>query len=111
MSEEIKNATMNVPRSIIFSTLFNGVLALVMLIAFVICAGDITDAESSAPYPYIPIFARLVGQNAGATIMVCLIITLQFCSCIAATATASRLIWAFARDRGLPFWRQLSEVC
>lgn len=111
MSEEIKNATKNVPRSIVYSTIFNGFIALGMLIAFVICAGDITDAESSAPYPYIPIFARLVGQNAGATIMVCLVILLQFCSCIAATATSSRLMWAFARDRGLPNWKQLSQVC
>jgi len=94
----------------VFSTLFNGALAFVMLIAFLICAGTITEAESSSPYPFIPIFERLVGSNAGATIMVVLIIVLQFCSCIAATATASRMMWAFARDRGLPMSRQLSQI-
>jgi len=110
MSEEIRNATKNVPRAMVLSTLFNGALAIVMLIAFLICAGTITDAESSAPYPYIPILARLVGSNPGASVMVALVIILQFCSCIAATATASRLMWAFSRDRGLPMWRQLSQI-
>ncbi|MCJ1440376.1 MAG: hypothetical protein MMC23_000859 [Stictis urceolatum] len=110
MSEEVRRATVNVPRSMIFSTLFNGLLAWAMLIAFLFCAGTITEAESESPYPYIPILARITGSDVGATILASLIVVLEFCACIAATATASRMMWAFARDHGLPNWRQLSQV-
>ena len=111
MSEEIQRATINVPRAMIFSTLFNGVLAWAMLIAFLFCAGTITDDEASAPYPYMPILARMIQSEVGATVMISLVIALEFCACVAATATSSRMMWAFARDRGLPNWRSLSQVC
>ena len=111
MSEEIRRATINVPRAMVFSTLFNGLLALAMLIAFLFCAGTITDEEASAPYPYIPILARVLGSNAGATVLTSLIIILEFCACLTTTATASRMMWAFARDRGLPSWKHLVQVC
>ena len=111
MSEEIQDAAINVPRAMVYSTLVNGILALAMLITFLFCAGEISDAESSSPYPFVPIFARLVGSDSGAIAMASLVVILQFCSCIAATATASRMTWSFARDHGLPSWKALSRVC
>ncbi|KAL9115088.1 MAG: hypothetical protein Q9227_000882 [Pyrenula ochraceoflavens] len=110
MSEEIKRATLNVPRAMIFCTAFNGALAWAMLVAFLFCTGTITDDEALAPYPFIPILVRMVDSDVGAAVMVSLVIALEFCACVAATATASRMIWAFARDRGLPSWRLLSQV-
>jgi choline transport protein len=110
MSEEIRRATVTVPRAMVFSTAFNGLLAFTMLITFLFCAGTITDEEISAPYPFIPILARVIGSDTGATVLVSLIIALQFCACLTSTATASRMMWAFARDHGLPFWRFLVQV-
>ncbi|KAI4152647.1 MAG: hypothetical protein LQ340_002786 [Diploschistes diacapsis] len=110
MSEEIRRASINVPRSMVFSTFFNGMMALALIIAFLFSAGTISEDEAEAIFPYIPILARVMGSNTGAAILISLIIVLQFCACLTTTATASRMLWAFARDRGLPGWQQLIKI-
>ena len=42
--------------------------------------------------------------------MVAIAIVMEICGTIAFLATASRLVWAFARDRGLLGWRFVSQV-
>ena len=88
----------------ILSTVINGLLALGMLLAVLFCAGDVDSAIATAPngYPFIAIFAAGVGSNAGATAMASIVLVLELCSAAAALAAASRMMWSFARDRGLP---------
>lgn len=112
MSEEVKNASTDVARSMVLSILINGCLSLGMLFAVLFSANDIgyVAAHSSTGYPFIQIFANAVGSNAGATIMTCIIVVLEFCSALGSLAAASRMTWSFARDRGLPFSRFVSMV-
>lgn len=112
MSEEVKNASTNVARSMVFSVVINGVLAFAMLLAILFCGGDIGTeaAESASQYPFISIFAQAVGSNVGGTIMTAIIVVLQFCSAVGGLAAASRMTWSFARDRGLPGSKFLSRV-
>lgn len=112
MSEEVQNASKNVPRSMILSLVINGVLSLGMLLAVLFCMGDINDAIQNAPngYPFMTILANGLGSVAGATAMTCLIAVLEMCSCAAGLAAASRMLWSFARDRGIPGHRILSKV-
>lgn len=112
MSEEVQDASKNVPKSMILSIIVNGFLALGMLLAVLFCMGDIDEAIANAPngYPFIVILANGVGSVAGATAMSSLIIVLELCSCAAGLAAASRMLWSFARDRGLPGHRLLSKV-
>jgi choline transport protein len=113
MSEEVKNATVDVPRSMLLSLVINGSLAVGMLFAVLFSASDISKLleEEAATAPFIRIFRHSVGSEAGATIMVSIIIALEFCSAMGCLAAASRMTWSFARDRGLPFSRVLSIVC
>ena len=54
-------------------------------------------------YPFIQVFADGVQSNAGATVMTSIIIVLStFCG-LTNIATASRQLFAFARDKGVPF--------
>ena len=113
MSEEIKNASTDVPRSMLLSLAINGSLALGMLLAVLFSANDIERllGEVGAPTsPFIRIFNQSVGSVGGATVMVSIIIALEFCSAMGCLAAASRMTWSFARDRGLPFSRALSMV-
>ena len=111
MSEEIQNANINVPRSIFVSMILNGVLGLAILLATLFGIGDI-DAALDTPtgYPFIEIFTQASGSNAGGTGMTAVITIMVFAATIGFTATSSRMIWAFARDRGLPFSPFLSKV-
>jgi amino acid transporter len=112
MSEEVKNAPRNVPRAMIISTVINGVLAFGILLATLFCMGNIEEALEAAPngFPFIIIFASGVGSKAGATAMTSIIIVLELCSATAGLAAASRMMWSFARDRGLPAHSTLRKV-
>ncbi|KAL8866154.1 MAG: hypothetical protein Q9174_006465 [Haloplaca sp. 1 TL-2023] len=113
MSEEIANASTNVPRSMIFSVVLNGTLGFAMLIAVLFCSGDITSEEiieTPTGYPFIAIFANATQSIGGSTGMTVVIVSLGICATIAFLASASRMTWAFARDHGLPMWRYLARV-
>lgn len=113
MSEEIENAAINVPRSIVLSVVINGALGFGMLIATIFCTGDPENALSAATtigFPFIEIFLQATNSAGGATGMTAIIIALAFSSTIGFLATASRMIWSFARDKGLPFSNILSQV-
>lgn len=111
MSEEIENASINVPRSMMASVVLNGTLGFSMLIAVLFCLGDIESVvETPTGYPFLAIFQNGVQSLGGATTMGAIVAVLGVCATIAFVATSSRMTWSFARDHGLPFWRHLSKV-
>lgn len=111
MSEEISNPAVNVPRAIVFSVLLNGTLGIAMLIATLFCLGDAeTVLDTPTHYPFMEIFRQAVENLPGALTMSALISILNMCATISFVATASRMTWAFARDRGTPGWRVLSKI-
>lgn len=112
MSEEIKNAAVIVPRSIIISILLNGFLGFGMLIAVLFSLDNIDKIVSTPPvqYPFMAVFVEAIGSVGGSSAMISIVIVLDICATFAVVASSSRVYWAFARDRGLPFWRTLSRV-
>ena len=115
MAEEIKNAEVVVPWSMLTTTVLNGALGFGIVVAVLFVTTDITAALSSPTgllgYPFMQIFYDATGSKAGASGMIAIIIIMDAAGTIAFLATASRLVWAFARDRGLPGWRFVSRVC
>ncbi len=61
-------------------------------------------------YPFIQLFYNVTNSLAGTNVMVAIIIIALVCAVISEIATASRQIWSFARDGGLPFSPYLSKV-
>ena len=109
MSEEIHNASTVVPRSIAVSVILNGILGFSMLLAELFCIGD-ASAVLNQQFPFMTIFLNATQSVAGAAIMVSVIVLLSLCSTIGLLASASRMLWAFSRDRGVPGWRFVSKV-
>ena len=114
MAEEIQNAEVVVPWSMLTTTVLNGSLGFAIVIAVLFVTKDITAALASPTgvlgYPFIQIFYDATGSKAGSSVLVAIMIVMDIAGTIAFIATASRLIWAFARDRGLPGWRTVSKV-
>lgn len=65
---------------------------------------------SPTGFPFIQVFYDGVKSKAGTTVMVSIVVALTWCAVIGFLATASRMIWSFARDRGLPFHALISKV-
>ncbi|KAL2424571.1 Choline transport protein [Exophiala dermatitidis] len=111
MSEEIKNASTVVPYSLVASIGLNGTMGFSMLIAILFCIGNIENAlETTTGFPFIEIFYQAVNSTGGATAMTSIVLSLMIFAAIAVLAAASRMMWAFARDNGLPGSRFISRV-
>ncbi|KAJ0122158.1 hypothetical protein J7T55_002670 [Diaporthe amygdali] len=77
MAEEIRNAAVVIPRSILTGITINGSLGFAMLIAILYCMGDIDEALAANPsYPFMAIFQSATGSTAGATVMAAIVIVI-----------------------------------
>lgn len=111
MSEEIHNAEVIVPRSILTSMVLNGCLGFGMIMATLFCLGNIQDAlDTPTGYPFLEIFYQATGSTAGTAVMGSIVTILTSSATVGSLASSSRVLWAFARDRGLPGWRTLCKV-
>ncbi|KAL9097820.1 MAG: hypothetical protein Q9165_000146 [Trypethelium subeluteriae] len=111
IAEEIENAAKVIPLAMMSSVTLNGLLGLGMLVALLFCMGDIVAATQSATgYPFIDIFTYAVGSARGGTALTCTILTINVFSLVGVVATASRMLWAFSREKGVPFSRHVSKV-
>lgn len=111
MSEEVHNAAVVVPRSILATVAINGSLGFAMVIAILFCMGDITEAlESTTGFPFIEIFYQATQSTGGATVLTAIVIVAQISAAIGLLATSSRMTWAFAREKGIPGYKYFSRV-
>lgn len=110
MSEEIRNASAVVPKVIVGSLLMNGVLAFLTLFAILFCIQDLDYVFDFPSSPFVAVLLQGTGSRSGTTAMVAIVTFLIIFAAVSFLATASRMTWAFARDRGLPGWQSLSKV-
>lgn len=104
MAEEVKNAKTVVPRSMIYGTLINGILAFGYLIAILYCMGDYMEAlQSPTGYPIITIAYQATGSKAATFVLMAMGMLPGWIALFNGLASVTRLAWAFARDNGLPF--------
>jgi choline transport protein len=54
-------------------------------------------------FPFIQVFYNAVGSKGGAAAMSCILVVSAIANAMTNMATASRQLFAFARDKGLPF--------
>lgn len=89
----------------------NGSLGFVMVITVLLRLGDMDAVlEENPAFPFMAIFHQAVQSRAGAAVMASIVMVLTVSANVGFSASTSRICWAFARDRGLPGWRQLSKV-
>ena len=113
LSEEIQSAATVVPQAIMWTISLNGLLAWTMTIAMLFCVGDLEaalESQSTLFYPIIAIFKQAVKSMAGAQLLVTILVIMSVASAVSIYASASRLVWAFSRDQGLPFSNHLMKV-
>jgi choline transport protein len=111
MSEELKDAGKTLPKAMISTAIFNGILGFVMLITFCFCVGNVDDVLSTPTgYPFIQVFYNATLSTGGASGMTAIMIVLSIFCGMTNMATASRQLFAFARDKGVPFSQFFQKV-
>ena len=110
LAEEVQKASTTVPRSLVATVALNGALGLGMLIVILSAISDVDQVfETNVGYPFIAIFAQIAGLHGG-TVLACILLVLYASANVSFLATAARILWAFARDNGLPGSRPLAQV-
>ncbi|PSN68672.1 amino acid transporter [Corynespora cassiicola Philippines] len=109
ISEEVEDASLIVPQCMWWSFVVNVSLGILMLIAMLFGIGSLDDAIEAADAPYLSLF-RNTGSTAMALFLLILLFLLIFSGQITALATCSREVWAFSRDRGLPFSHWIARM-
>ncbi|KAJ9142926.1 Amino acid permease [Pleurostoma richardsiae] len=111
MSEEIKDASIVLPKAIMWAAAVNGSMGWIMLITFCFTMGSAFDIiDTPTGYPFIQVFFNVTKSHAATSIMTAILIVNITSACISTVATVSRQTWAFARDNGLPFSSFISHV-
>ncbi|PQE14053.1 gaba permease protein [Rutstroemia sp. NJR-2017a BBW] len=111
MTEELKDASKEAPRAMVLSVYIGAITGFIFLIAVCFCVGDIDEVANTATLvPLIQIYFDSTNSNVGACFLASMIVIINVGSANALLAEGSRSLYAFARDRGLPFSSQISKV-
>lgn len=110
-AENAKDASKTIPISIMTAFGTNAVLAFIMAITLIFCVGDVDAVISdTSSTPFVVIFYNSTQSKAGTVVMVMPVILTFWSALVSQLATASRQLWAFARDGGVPWASSLAPV-
>ncbi|KXJ86868.1 amino acid/polyamine transporter I [Microdochium bolleyi] len=111
LSEELPNASRNVPLAMVGGVTANGVLGFGYAILLLYSTSPL-DALLTTPtgFPFMQIFLDVTGSKAGAIIMSLIPSIIATVGAVAGLASTSRTLYAFARDEGVPFSAYFSHV-
>jgi amino acid transporter len=108
-SEETVSASHNVPKGIVRSVLVSGIFGWIMLSAVILAAPSLSDAAEEGVEAFGWILKNVVPDGV-AKVLVLGIAMAQYLCGLATVTSASRMLFAFARDGGLPFSSWLRHV-
>ncbi|KAK3724871.1 hypothetical protein LTR37_000919 [Vermiconidia calcicola] len=112
MSEELKDASLLLPKAMMWATFGNGILGIAMVITFCFCITDLNEVigPKASDYPIIHVVHTATGSYAGTIVLGGLLVLLLYFSTVTTVASASRQVWAFSRDGGFPFSSWIRRV-
>ncbi|OAA72318.1 GABA permease [Cordyceps fumosorosea ARSEF 2679] len=110
LAEEIHKPSIYIPRAMVSGMLINGVLGLAMLIAVCFSLVNLPDGPPQFIFPMLDVFFAVTKSVPAAAAMGSVIATMGIFALIGLFVSASRVLWSFARDHGVPGWRSVSKV-
>lgn len=111
LAEEIEDASVTLPRAIMGSVILNVTLVFIVVVTLCFTIGDAASVLASPTgYPFIQVFYNATQSYAATNVMTAIIIIMLSACAVSEVAAASRQIWSFARDAGLPGHSWLCKV-
>jgi amino acid transporter len=108
VSEETHDPTRNAPWGILLSVVVSGVAGYALLLAVTLSIGDLQLA-TRVGNPFIFVLRNALGARLGDALVLVAMAAMWFCGLSSVTSN-SRMLFAFARDEGVPFSEQLARV-
>jgi amino acid transporter len=108
VSEETHDPGRNAAWGMVLSVAVSGVAGYALLLAVTLAIGDL-PAAVAADNPFIFILQSALGSRVGGALVLIAMAAMWFCGLSSVTSN-SRMLFAFARDGGLPFSARLASV-
>ena len=117
VSEETVDPRRRVPWGMVMAVVVSSVAGYLLLIALTLAIKDIpsvlnaTDSGGNSIPAVLTILDMALGSKAGALFSALVVMAMWFCG-LSAVTWCSRVVYAFARDDGMPgsrFWKQVSK--
>ncbi|KJZ77634.1 hypothetical protein HIM_02811 [Hirsutella minnesotensis 3608] len=110
MIEEIPDASMEGPKIMVYCVGIGTFTGAIFLIVLLFVSGNIKDVIESSAGPLLQIFYHATRNYAGAICLLMLPLVCLIFATLSVMTTSSRMIFAFARDGGLPASRFFAKV-
>ncbi|GJD00387.1 amino acid permease [Colletotrichum higginsianum] len=111
MAEEIPDAPRNVPIAMVGSVVANGLMGLTYCTVLLFSTGSLESLLTTPTgFPFMQIYLDATRSRAGATVLSLLLIVVAIAATVGGITSASRTLWAFARDKAVPFDASFSYV-
>lgn len=108
VSEETKDPSRNAPWGMILAVAVSGVAGYALVLAVTLSIPSL-DAALSASNPFIFVLRSALGPALGNALVAVAMAAMWFCGLSSVTSN-SRMLFAFARDGGLPLSKRLARV-
>lgn len=112
LSEELRDAAWVLPRAMVATALLNYTLGFIMTVTIMSTLGNDIPGLLATPFgqPWIQVLLNATESRIGTSIMTAVLCLLLLFCAVNQITTSSRQLFAFARDKGLPFSEFLSYV-
>jgi choline transport protein len=109
ISEELPSPSRYVPRAMI-GTMVIGILTCIPFTLAVLFSSQDLEEVSLSPLPIMTVYVQALGNADAALFFTFWILFIYFGATIGLVVTSGRLLWAFARDNGLPYSRIFAKT-
>jgi amino acid transporter len=109
-SEETIAARYNVPRGIVRSVIVSGLFGWLMLMAIVLAMPSLEHGAKEGANVFFWVLKSVLPFGLEVSILLGVVVAQYICG-LATVTSASRMMYAFARDGGLPWSSGLKRVC
>src|SRR5262249_51160510 len=107
-AEETLDAGRAAPRGMLSSVLSSAVVGWILLLGVTLAIRDL-PAAAGAPNPFSFIIEGALGPLLGRVVMIVIVVAMWFCG-LASVTSNSRMLFALARDGGVPGARRVAGV-
>jgi len=108
VTEETVDPRRNAPWGIFLSVAVSGIFGYALLLAVTVAIRDL-PAAAAAPNPFIHVVTTALGPRLGSALVWLVLGAMWFCG-LASVTSNSRMLFAFARDGGLPASHLVARV-
>ena len=109
MSEETRSASMTAAKGVVNSIIVSAVAGYALIMALTFAIKNLTAVSAAGGFAVITLLEQALGKGGAEVLLFIAVMGQLFCGMSAVTA-ASRMLYAFSRDRATPGWRLWSKL-